>query len=154
MFKWTKNYSMFIRIISSMTILCFLAYDITWAYPAGSRPNTTTLLQQTLCTSPDVAENQVIVSAKYLNEMLKMDLSRVPLAGVDDMLRNIKESISSKIPGVRVAGEADKGQVFAFISDKYVYRYFNPAMIGLSLPSGNFIPMRRCRSMIISASRS
>ena len=131
--------NIYIKVISIITIVSFLAYDIAWAYPEKPRVSTDTLLQQTIFTLPDKDASHARVAARYLEEMMAKRLAKEPLAGVQEMLEFIRGVASDKLEiegkNFSVSGGAEEGQVFVFLDDDLVLRYYNPRMRGLALPA-------------------
>ena len=138
MFAGLKNI-IYIKIISTITVISFLAYDIAWAYPERPRATTETLVQQTIFTLPDKDTSHVRVAARYLEEVMAKRLEKEPLAGVQDMLEFIRDVATTQLEvegkKFRVQGGAEQGQVFVFLDDDCVLRYYNPRLPHLSLPS-------------------
>ncbi|MFH1552600.1 MAG: HEAT repeat domain-containing protein, partial [Candidatus Omnitrophota bacterium] len=135
-----------IKIISIIIVICFVSYDIAWAYPDFKRPNSSTVIPETLFTSPDSAESFARITAKQLDMMMKKHFPKMPLAGVEEMLEYLREIALSKLQikgeSFRVAGGAEAGELFIYISDSCVLRYYNPKMRDLSFPAGNYVVAR------------
>ncbi|GEM_PF-2570911 len=131
------------RCVALITVICFIAYDIAWAYPADGRSRTDTLAQETLFSSSDKAESFARVEAEYIAVSIRKRFEKEPLAGVEDVFRYLfdvgpKFGIDVKKP----EGGGVKGQFFAYISSDVIFRFFNPRMRNLSLPADDLVVFR------------
>ena len=139
-----STHTVFIRVVSALVIVCFLVFDIAWAYPPGSSAGTNTLAQQTLFSSPEKLESFARVVAKDLQIRIRKQFPEMPLAGVEDMFSFLREIASSKLKmgdqSLPVEGGANKGQVTVRLSDECLLCGFNPKLGEPSLVAEGFAP--------------
>ncbi|MBD3425855.1 MAG: hypothetical protein GF409_01335 [Candidatus Omnitrophica bacterium] len=137
MFLERTRQKVLFRVVAVITLICFISFDFAWAYPQGASAETT-LAQQTLLTSDDIPDSVARATAKYLEVALLKDLRKMPLAGVQQMLKRLREISQENLQDtvIRVEGSARKGQLFFCLSNGCVLRFFNPRMEGLLLPEG------------------
>ncbi|MFQ5952424.1 MAG: hypothetical protein ACE5JK_03360, partial [Candidatus Omnitrophota bacterium] len=115
---WTtsKKFKTWIRVIAAITLFCFVAYDITWAYPPDNKSTPETVIQQTLFTSNEKAENLVKVAIRYFRIMVELYLKDMPIAGVEEKateILKIVEGVARKLVGDEEANRLRKDNRFS-----------------------------------------
>ncbi|MDD4013169.1 MAG: hypothetical protein PHW14_03145, partial [Candidatus Omnitrophica bacterium] len=124
------------RVTSLVVAAAFLFNESAMAFVNVAEPHKDKLSPKTIFTSSDKTDQFVRVAAKYIETQLGSAISKMPLAGVERSLSDIREIASSlSIDGrtFRVSGGSGEGQVIIELSDSHIIRYFNPQMTGLSL---------------------
>ncbi|MDD3089394.1 MAG: hypothetical protein PHT95_05565, partial [Candidatus Omnitrophica bacterium] len=124
------------RVTSLVVAAAFLFNESAMAFVNVAEPHKDKLSPKTIFTSSDKTDQFVRVAAKYIETQLGSAISKMPLAGVERSLSDIREIASSlSIDGrtFRVSGGSGEGQVIIELSDSHMIRYFNPQMTGLSL---------------------
>ncbi len=128
-----KTFKLVIRVIAAITLMCFISYDIVWAYPLDNHNRTSknTLLQQTLITSDDKAGNLARVAASWITMKVEMRFGKHNIGKVQDVIDYIdaiaKKELEENSERIFVfrSGKAEKGQIIIRIDGTDAVHFYD-----------------------------
>ena len=105
---WTtcKRIKLWIRVAAAITLLCFISYDIAWAYPADGHSSPTKLSPESFANSPEKVKNFVKFTVSYINAGME-SFQGLPVPDLDEKVDDILDQLETAFDALKERAKTD-----------------------------------------------